>query len=245
MSAFPELAASASASAAPAPPAVGARLETFNREQLIVDFLNRGVSVTEIAARIGVGEKRMRAIVRDPRTGIRGLARRMPAAPEEFAAIQVSRLNEALLVAFSAMSATNLKAVDRVVRIVRELDRYHGRFAGLRRRSYAGQAPDESVEPPDLIPGVARFGAAMVCRAEPSVAASLVERPENPAQEPEKLEFAPGIGVHVDAGVEGRREVLRVDRREAALGRPGRPSARPGAGQGPGAHGGPSSRGAA
>ena len=41
-------------------------------------------------------------------------------------AIQVSRLNEALLVAFSAMSPTNLKAVDQVVKIVRELDRYHG-----------------------------------------------------------------------------------------------------------------------
>ncbi len=36
----------------------------------------------------------------------------MPAPPEEFVAIQVSRLNEALLVAFSAMGLTNLKAVD-------------------------------------------------------------------------------------------------------------------------------------
>ena len=38
-----------------------ARLATFERERLIVDFLNRGVSVAEIAARIGVTEKRMRA----------------------------------------------------------------------------------------------------------------------------------------------------------------------------------------
>ena len=38
----------------------------------------------------------------------------------------MSRLNEALLVAYSAMSPTNLKAVDQVVKIVRELDRYHG-----------------------------------------------------------------------------------------------------------------------
>ena len=89
---------------------------------MVVDYLNRGVSVAEIAARVGIGEKRMRAIVREI------LARRMPAPPEEFVAIQVSRLNEALLVAFSAMSATNLKAVDQVVKIVRELDRYHGFF---------------------------------------------------------------------------------------------------------------------
>jgi hypothetical protein len=87
----------------------------LKREQLIVDTLNRGVSVVEIAARIGVGEKRMRAIIREI------LARRMPVPPEEFLAIEVSRLNEALLVAFSAMAPTNLKAVDRVVRIVREL----------------------------------------------------------------------------------------------------------------------------
>ena len=50
----------------------------------------------------------------------------MPHPPREFVAIQVSRLNEALLVAYSAMSPTNLKAVDQVVKIVRELDRYHG-----------------------------------------------------------------------------------------------------------------------
>ena len=97
-----------------------ARLAKFKREQLIVEYLNRGVSVAEIAARVGVGEKRMRAVIREI------LARRMPAPPEEFLAIQVSRLNEALLVAFSAMAPTNVKAVDRVVRIVRELDRYHG-----------------------------------------------------------------------------------------------------------------------
>ena len=108
---------------APSPPTTdprAARLKTFQREQLIVDYLNRGVSVAEIAARVGFGEKRMRAVIREI------LARRMPAPPEEFVAIQVSRLNEALLVAFSAMTDANLKAVDRVVRIVRELDRYHG-----------------------------------------------------------------------------------------------------------------------
>ena len=58
----------------------------------------------------------------------------MPHPPEEFVAIQVSRLNEAMLIAFSAMSGANLKAVDRVVRIVRELDRYHGFDAAAERR---------------------------------------------------------------------------------------------------------------
>ena len=60
--------------ASPAPPPVSparplgdrraARLAKFRREQLVVGYLNRGVSVAEIAAHIGVGEKRMRAVIR-------------------------------------------------------------------------------------------------------------------------------------------------------------------------------------
>jgi len=130
-----------------------ARLKRFEREQLIVDYLNRGVSVSEIAARVGLGEKRMRAVIREI------LARRMPHPPEEFVAIQVSRLNEALLVAYSAMSGANLKAVDRVVRIVRELDRYHGLAAAGRR------LPEpERLGPP--VEAAMGFGAALVCGAE-------------------------------------------------------------------------------
>ena len=145
-----------------------ARLAKFQREQVIVDHLNRGVSVAEIAARIGVGEKRMRAIIREV------LARRLPAPPQEFAAIQVSRLNEALLVAYSAMTDRNLKAVDRVVRIVRELDRYHGFDAVGRRR------PEPSrLEAP--VPGTLAFGA------------ELVLRPELAPQDTEMIESAPGF----------------------------------------------------
>jgi hypothetical protein len=147
---------------APSPPSTDSRdvrLAKFKREQLIVDYLNRGVSVAEIAARVGIGEKRMRAVIRDPRTGIRGLAHRCPHAPAEFVAIQVSRLNEAPLVAFSAMTGANLKAVDRVVRIVRELDCYHGFVATTRRR------PEQPLlEAPAH--GVMAFGAALVCRPE-------------------------------------------------------------------------------
>ena len=70
----------------------------------------------------------MRATVRDI------LARRAPQPPAEFLAVQVSRLSEALLVSYSAMGGGNLEAVDRVVRIVRELDRYHGFAAAPRSR---------------------------------------------------------------------------------------------------------------
>ena len=102
-----------SALAAAAPPATprnnrldashAARLEKYEWEQAIVDCLNRGLSVCEIAAQINVSEKRMRAVIREI------LARRMPAPPEEYVAIQVSRLNEALIVAYSAMANMNLR----------------------------------------------------------------------------------------------------------------------------------------
>ncbi len=158
------------------------RLAKFKREQLVVDTLNRGVSVTEIAARVGVGEKRMRAVIRDPRTGIRGLARRMPHPPAEFVAIQLSRLNEALLVAYSAMTPANPKAVDQVVKIVRELDRYGGAFAAEWARPEASSRiiPGSRPGNPGLdapAEGAAALGAAWVCGAELALQAGELNLP--------------------------------------------------------------------
>jgi hypothetical protein len=165
-----------------------ARLIRAKREQRIVEFLNRGVSIAEIAAREGVTEKRTRAIVREC------LARRMPAPPAEFLALQVSRLNEALLVAYSAMSGANLHAVDRVVKIVRELDRYHGLFVSPERRSSASEprleAPAQSplalAAPPRACPEMAPQTAEMLqsapadgahCRAQSMTAPRPGQRP--------------------------------------------------------------------
>ena len=179
-----------------------ARLAKFKREQLIVEYLNRGVSIAEIAAQVGVNEKRMRAIIRDPRTGIRGLARRMPAPPAEFVAIQVSRLNEAMLVAYSAMSGMNLRAVDRVAKIVRKLDRCHGFVAAGRRRPEPRRI-EAAVET------TVGFGVALFCGAELALQDGETERAESAAggasalpgsddrpgilpQDLEKVHFAPG-----------------------------------------------------
>jgi hypothetical protein len=153
-----------------------ARLIRAKREQRIVEFLNRGVSIAEIAAREGVTEKRMRAIVREC------LARRMPAPPAEFLALQVSRLNEALLVAYSAMSGANLHAVDRVVKIVRELDRYHGLFVSPERRS---SASEPRLEAPAQSP--------LALAAPPRAC------PEMAPQTAEMLQSAPADGAHCTA----------------------------------------------
>ena len=98
--------------------ALALRLKALERGRTIVEYANRGVAIPEIAARLGMTESAARAMLRNV------LARSAPESPEEFAAIQMSRLNEALLVAYGAMGEMNLKAVDRVVRIVRALDRY-------------------------------------------------------------------------------------------------------------------------
>jgi len=148
-----------------------ARQAKARRERRIVDLLNRGVSVAEIAAREEVTEKRMRSVVSEI------LARRMPEPPAEFLALQVSRLSEALLVAYSAMSGANLRAVDRVVKIVRELDRYHG-FSASRSR-VLGDAPQ--IEHEDRL--------ALAARAS---------RPETAPQVFEKAQIPPGNGVAPD-----------------------------------------------
>ncbi len=211
--------------ARPAPAeAQGARLKRFQREQAIVEYLNRGVSVVEIDARIGVGEKRMRATIKEI------MARRMPHPPAQFVAIQVSRLNEALLVAYSAMSPTNLKAVDRVVKIVREFDRYGGAFAAEWRRPDAPglDAPDEAD---------AAFARAWLCAAEPALAdvgpaspgRAGGDRPQYPAQSLEIMESAPGNRSASGAGADARPapEAAPAGRPAAADLRPSLPQENP------------------
>ena len=200
-----------------------ARLAKFERDKLIVEYLNRGFSIPEIAADIGLTEKRMRARVQEI------LARRMPVAPAEFAAMQVSRLNEALLVAYSAMKGLNLKAVDRVVKIVRELDRYHGFAAAsrhvqdprrleaspqsplaltpplserlekaLHRLDKIGFAPGNGMSPEDPVSEALAEPSALRLEASeeipPVPAASAIDRPKKSLQSLDKVDSAPGNG---------------------------------------------------
>jgi hypothetical protein len=135
--------------------------EKVRREERIVGLLNRGASVPEIAASEGLTLKRMRNLVREI------LAERMPQPPAEYLALQVNRLNEALLVSFTAMhttaEGTNFEAVDRVVKIVRELDRYHGFAAAPRSR----EETEARRLPPPVQPQLAIEG--------PSLSDSLIE----------------------------------------------------------------------
>jgi hypothetical protein len=104
--------------------------------------LAAGVTIEEIAASEGISPR----WVRECKAVI--LARRAIDPPHEFIQLQIRRLSEALLVAYSVMSNGNLQAVDRVVKVVRELDRYHGFGPYSNSQRFTLPAP---VEPPPAL----------------------------------------------------------------------------------------------
>ena len=77
------------------------------RERRVVECLKGGLAMAEIARREGITECGIRKSVRNL------IARRAPEATGEFIAVQMNRLNEALVVSFGALSGENLAAVDR------------------------------------------------------------------------------------------------------------------------------------
>ena len=94
--------------------------EQAMRDLRFVEKLAAGVTIEEIAASEGISPQWARA----RKSAI--LAQRAIDPPHEFIQLQIRRLSEAMLVAYSAMSAGNVKAVDQVIKVARELDRYHG-----------------------------------------------------------------------------------------------------------------------
>jgi hypothetical protein len=117
------------------------RRELAQRDLRLIEKLAAGVTIEEIAASEGISCK----WARERKAAI--LAARAIDPPHEFIKLQIRRLSEAMLVAYSAVSGGNLKAVDQVIKVVRELDRYHGFGPCPGALSFA--AP-RSAEPPPL-----------------------------------------------------------------------------------------------
>ena len=90
------------------------------RDLRFVEKLAAGVTIEEIAASEGISVK----WARERKAAV--LASRAIDPPHEFIQLQIRRLSEAMLVAYSAMTTGDVKAVDQVIKVVRELDRYHG-----------------------------------------------------------------------------------------------------------------------
>ncbi len=104
---------------------------TAMRDMRIVRALAHGESIDEIALREGLTLRRARERVAAV------VARRALEPTETFIAVQITRLNETMLVAYAAMKDGNMAAVDRVLKITREYDRYHGLALTLARRAGA------------------------------------------------------------------------------------------------------------
>ncbi len=89
------------------------------RDARLIRALAAGQSIEEVAAREEIPLRRARERVS-------AILSRRADPPAEFANLQMRRLSEAMIVASAAMSQGNLEAVDRVLKITREFDRYAG-----------------------------------------------------------------------------------------------------------------------
>ncbi len=89
-----------------------------------------GAGVDEISAAEKVTRRRTESILRQE------LRRRWVAPAEEFARLQIARLEQMILKLLDRIQSGELEAIDRALKIVDRLDRYHG-FSRARR------APEE------------------------------------------------------------------------------------------------------
>jgi hypothetical protein len=97
-----------------------ARRAKAERNLRLFNLLKAGVPVAEIALQEALSVRRARELVQEM------LERREVDPPAGFVQLQIGRLNDAMMVAHAAMMEGDMRALDRVVRIVGELDRYHG-----------------------------------------------------------------------------------------------------------------------
>jgi hypothetical protein len=96
------------------------------RAQRVLASLIAGAGVDEISAAERLTRKRTENLLRQE------LRNRWMAPAEEFARLQVARLEQMILTLLDRIQTGDLKAIDRALKIVDRLDRYHG-FTKARR----------------------------------------------------------------------------------------------------------------
>ena len=126
------------------------RARLTERRDAYFDLLMSGYSVPQIA-------KAMNNSVAAVRRAIaQALADRRLDSHEDFARLQVARLNKALLCADALLEVGEVKAIPHYVKVVAELDRYHGLTRPMRLGEPARQARIPSVAPPLALTRCAR-----------------------------------------------------------------------------------------
>ena len=91
-----------------------------SRAQRVLTPLIAGAGVDEISATEQVTRKRTESILRHE------LRNRWVAPAEEFARLQIARLEQMILKLLDRIQSGELEAIDRALKIVDRLDRYHG-----------------------------------------------------------------------------------------------------------------------
>ena len=90
------------------------------RAQRVLASLIAGAGVDEIGATERLTRKRTESILREE------LRNRWVAPAEDFARLQIARLEQMILKLLDRLQNGDLKAIDRALKIVDRLDRYHG-----------------------------------------------------------------------------------------------------------------------
>ena len=104
----------------PTNPSTRSKRSKVTRAKRILALLIAGAGVDEIGAAERLTRKRIESILRQE------LRNRWVAPAEDFARPQIAGLEQMLLKLLDRLQNGDLKAIDRAIRIVDRLDRYHG-----------------------------------------------------------------------------------------------------------------------
>jgi hypothetical protein len=107
-------------------PSTRTKRTRVSRAQRVLASLIGGAGVDEISAAEQLTRKRTESLLRQE------LRNRWVAPAEEFARLQIARLEQMILKLLDRLQNGDLKAIDRALKIVDRLDRYHG-FTKARR----------------------------------------------------------------------------------------------------------------
>jgi hypothetical protein len=125
------------------------RAKRVERREAYFDLLASGYTHHQIAAAMRVSLASVR------RTIDQAIAERRLDAPERFVHVQVARLLKALSAADMRIEQGDIRAIAPLVRIMTELNRYHGLGAKYQRLPEAAGAPEPSparLPPPPILP---------------------------------------------------------------------------------------------
>jgi hypothetical protein len=103
-----------------ASPSPRSKRSRVTRAQRVLASLIAGAGVDEIGATERLTRKRTESILREE------LRNRWVAPAEDFARLQIARLEQMILKLLDRLQNGDLKAIDRALKIVDRLDRYHG-----------------------------------------------------------------------------------------------------------------------